>query len=558
MKRENSILLAAPIAALIVNFLLLQDAAYRIPFLSFALILATAFAVGVYAEVKKVSRDTKIMLAKGGGLVLVTLGMIQLICIFRHDFFGNTKILFKWTCILAMVLVYIVLMFVYTNKKVTEDTVFLILLAGICIRVIYVVLMQVHLYQNDPGTLAPNYGGHLGYIYHFYSKSTLPTTDPRWYDQFYHPPLHHMLAAAWLKINNLIRKSPGGIDELLQSLTLFYGCLTLGFLNKIGIKLKISCKGRCIALGFASFLPFGIMMSGAINNDGLMLLFDVMAIYFTLKWFEEPTLKNILLIAITIGCAMMSKLSGGLIAPAIAIVMLMKVLKDREHFKQYMKQFLCFALVAFPLGLWYPIKNLIQYGVPITYIPRLRSNTAQYIGDYGVIQRLFDASGQFYPLYAGFDNIKAGIAYNIPISIVKFLMFGEGTYYLQNNVVEHLGTWAFYFTMILLVLALVGMVIWLFGRQTELHARLLVLFSVLVILISHLKFCFDYPFVCTMHVRYIMLPVYFFFLGFGGFFSEREERRGSALVGKVFMGLTLIYMVLATLLIFNMQATFSS
>lgn len=558
MKRENSILLAAPIAALIVNFLLLQDAAYRIPFLSFILILVAAFAVGVYAEMKEASKDTKIMLAQSGGLVLVTLGIIQVICIFRQDFFGNTRVLFKWTCILAMILAYIVIMFVFINKEVTEDTVFLILLAGICIRVIYVVLMQVHLYQNDAGTLAPNYGGHLGYIYQFYSKGTLPTTDPRWYDQFYHPPLHHMLAAAWLKINNLIGKRPGGIDELLQSLTLFYGCLTLGFLNKIGIKLNISCKGRCIALGFASFLPFGIMMSGAINNDGLMLLFDVMALYFTLKWFEEPTLKNILFIAITIGCAMMSKLSGGLIAPAVAIVMLMKVIKDREHFKQYVKQFLGFALVVFPLGLWYPVKNLIQYGVPITYIPKLRTDVAQYIGNYGVMQRLFDTSGQLYPLYVGFDNAKAGIAYNIPISIVKFLMFGEGTYYLQNNVVENLGTWAFYFTMVFLVIALVGMVIWLFGKQAELHARLLVLFSVLVIMLSYFKFCFDYPHVCTMHVRYIMLPVYLFFLGFGGFFSEREEKRGSALIGKCFLGLVLIYIVLSTLLFFNMQATFSA
>ena len=558
MKRENSILLAAPIAALTVNFLFLQDAAYRIPFLSFVLILLAFFGVGVYAEVKKFSRDTKIMLVKSGGLVLATLGMIHVVCIFRQDFFGNTGVLFKWTCILGMILAYIVFMFVYTNKEVTEDTVFLILLAGICIRVVYVVLMQVNLYQNDAGALIPNYGGHLGYIYHFYSRGTMPAMDPRQYDQYYHPPLHHMLAAVWLKINVLFGKGTEGMDELLQSLTLFYGCLTLGFLNKIGIKLNISCKGRCIALGFASFLPFGIMMSGAVNNDGLMLLFDVMAIYFTLKWFEEPTLKNILFIAIMIGCAMMSKLSGGLIAPAVALVMLLKVLKDRQNFKQYKGQFLWFALVVFPLGLWYPIKNLIEYGVPVTYIPRLKSTVAQYIGDYGVMQRLFDTSGQFYPLYVGFDNAKAGIAYNIPLSIVKFLLFGEGTYYLQNNVAENLGTWVFYFTMVLLVLALVGMVIWLFGKQAELHARLLVLFSVLVIMLSYFKFCFDYPHVCTMHVRYIMLPVYLVFLGFGGFFSEREERNGTTLIGKYFLGLALIYMVLSALLIFNMQTTFSA
>ena len=558
MKREDSILLAAPIAALIVNVMLLQDATYKIPFLSFLLLLAAAFAVGVYAEVKKVSGDTKKTIFKSYGLVLTTLGMIQAICIFRQDFFRNTRVLFKWTCILAMILGYIIFIFAYTNKKITEDTVFLILLAGICIRVAYVVLMQVHLYQNDAGTLAPNYGGHLGYIYHFYSKSTLPATDPRWLDQFYHPPLHHMLAAIWLKVNILFGKSTGGMDELLQSLTLFYSSCTLGFLNKIGIKLRISCKGRCVALGLAGFLPFGIIMAGAINNDGLMLLLDVMAIYFTLKWYEEPVMKNVLLTAITVGCAMMTKLSGGLIIPAVAVVMLLKLFGDRQRMKQYIVQFFCFVLVVFPLGMWYPLRGLIKYGVPITYTPVTRSNAAQYIGEYGVIQRLFGTGGQFYPLYVGFDNATAGISYNIPISIIKFLTFGDGTYYLQNNVAKKLGTWMFYLTMVLMALAFVGMIVWLFKKRTELYARMLVLISVLVITISYFKSCFEYPHVSIMHVRFIMLPVYLCFLGLGGLFTEEEERRGMSVVRKGLLGLALLYIVLSTLLFFNMQVTFSS
>ena len=557
MKRENSIFLAASAAALIVNFLFLHDAAYRIPFSSVFILLAAAFVIGIYADVKKFSKDTKILLLKSGGLVFVTLGMIYAVCIFRQEFFGDTKVLFIWTCILAVILGCIILVFAYTDKEITENTVFLILLAGICVRVTYVVLMQVNVYQNDPGIFAPEYQGHLGYIYHIYSQGTLPDTDPRNFFQAYHPPLHHALAALWMRMNDLFGKNTEGMDELLQSLTLFYSGATLGFINKVGIKLKISCKGRCIAMGFISFLPFGVMMAGAVNNDGLMLLFDVMAIYYTLKWFEEPVMKNILLMALTIGCAMMSKLSGGLIAPAVAVVMLMKVWKDRARLKQYAVQFFCFALAVFPLGLWYPVRNLIQYGMPITYVLRLSPSLAQYIGDYGVMQRLFDTGGQFYPLYVGLDNTTAGIAYNIPVSIVKFLMFGEADYYLHNSVTEHLGTWTFYFTMVILVLAIIGMIIWLCGRKTELHARLLVLFSVLVIMVSYFKFCFDYPHVCSMHVRYIMLPIYLFFLGLGGFFSEREERSGMALAGKVFGGLAMLYILLSTLLLFNLQTIFS-
>ncbi|MCH5274417.1 MAG: glycosyltransferase family 39 protein [Lachnospiraceae bacterium] len=556
MKRENSIFLAAPIAALIVNFLFLQDADYRIPFLSLILLLAFAFATGVYTEVKKCSKDTKVMLVKSGGLVLATLGMIQLMCIYRQDFFGNDRVLFKWVWILGLILSYIIFIFAYTNGEITESTVFLILMAGICIRVFYVVLMQVNLYQNDAGLFQVNSGGHLGYIYHFYSKGTLPDFNPRSYDQFYHPPLHHMIAAVWLKLNTVFGKGGEGLDEFLQSLTLFYSACTLGFLNKIGIKLNISCKGRAIAMGIISFLPFGIMMGGAVNNDGLMLLFEVIAVYCTLQWFDEPSVKHILLMALTIGCAMMTKLSGGLIAPAVAVVMFIKVWKDKRHIKNYMMQFLCFALVAFPLGLWYPIKNLIQYDIPITYIRSLSDDVAQYIGSYGAGQRFFGTGGQFYPLYVGFDNTQADVAYNIPISIVKFLTFGDGNYYLQNSAATRLGPWVFYLTMILLVLAFVAMIIWLFRREAEGHARLLILISVLVLIASYIKFCFDYPHVGTMHVRHIMLAIYFCFLGLGGFLSEGEAQSGKALVVKGFLGAALLYMVLSALLMFAMQAQF--
>lgn len=558
MKRENSFLMAVPAAALIVNFLFLQDAAYRIPFLSLILLLAGAFAIGVYAEVKKVSWDTKKMLMKSGGLVLATLGLIQVVCVFRQNFMNNTSVLFKWSCILAMVLAYIILLFVFTGSEVTEDTVFLVLFAGLCIRVVYVVLMQVHLYQNDAGTLAPNYGGHLGYIYHFYSKGTLPVGDPRWFDQFYHPPLHHMLAGAWLKLNKLFGKSGGGIDELLQSLTLFYSGCTLGFLNKIGIKLKMSCRGRCIALGMISFLPFSIMLSGAINNDGLMILLDVMAIYFTLKWYEEPTTKNILFIALSIGCAMMTKISGVLIAPAIAAVMLHKVWKSKGELKKYILQFLGFAAVSFPLGLWYPVRNLIKFGVPLTYVPKLGTDVAQYIGRYGIFQRLFGLEGQFTSLNIILDNKRPDVSYNIPISIVKFLTFGEGNHYKANKIIQNLGTWTFYFTMGFLALAFIGLLIWLFKRGADFHARILLGLSVLVITLSYFKFCFDYPHVCTMHVRYIMIPVYFCFLGLGGFFSETEENEVLEKTGKGFMGAMLVYAVLSVLLLFAMEAGFAA
>ncbi len=71
---------------------------------------------------------------------------------------------------------------------------------------------------------------------------------------------------------------------------------------------------------------------------------------YTIRWYRDSSLKNILILAVMIGCAMMAKVSAGLVAPAVAVVFLVKLWRERKSWKRYFGQFIPFGLVVFPPG----------------------------------------------------------------------------------------------------------------------------------------------------------------------------------------------------------------
>ena len=76
------------------------------------------------------------------------------------------------------------------------------------------------------------------------------------------------------------------------------------------------------------------------------------------------------MIAISIGLGMITKLSIGFIALIIGPMMLFKLIQRIKE-KNYLKllpQFIVFAIIVFPLGLSYAIRNYILFDQSLTYI----------------------------------------------------------------------------------------------------------------------------------------------------------------------------------------------
>ena len=111
------------------------------------------------------------------------------------------------------------------NKKVYRTILTTIIILAFIIRLAYTIKMPYYKLQHD-------IDGALKYVFTIYHDGKLPDSNR---GQFYHPPLHHLLSAGWLKIIDGFYKnpSPNNLFEGLQYLTLIYSMLIIYVTYKI-------------------------------------------------------------------------------------------------------------------------------------------------------------------------------------------------------------------------------------------------------------------------------------------------------------------------------------
>ena len=219
--------------------------------------------------------------------------------------------------LVAAVIVYMMI----TKKLTTKRLILLLFILGFFVRLAYIMAISVRTKQHDAGSVE-DMEGHLGYIAYLAYNLKLPDMDVRDVYQFYHPPLHHIIAAVWVRVQNAIGISEEDIWENVQILTLFYSscCMILSY--KIFRSLGLKGKGLIIAFAIVAFNPTFYILAGSINNDILSVTFMLGAVLNTLYWYKSRSMGRIVCIAVCVGCAMMAKLSCWMVAPAIAFIFL--------------------------------------------------------------------------------------------------------------------------------------------------------------------------------------------------------------------------------------------
>ncbi len=515
---------------------------------------------------QKISTDNQMILIAAlaaflSGLVFQTAG---------GSTFNGACWIAAYVVMLAMPVIFVIAVIwsVRRGKGATDSTVHLLIAEGFLLRLFYNVMLPFDFMQNDLEWFI-NEGedmqfGHLGYIFYIFEHWRLPNVDPMLVEhyQYYHPPLHHFLSAVWMKMYALLGVDSEFWTEALQMLPLLYMTILLIYMNKLGKLFDCSALGRCVTVGLAAFFPYSVFMGGALNNDTLMILLGVMCLYYTVKWYRNPTMKGILLMAVCIGCSMMAKLSGVLIAPAMAIVMLWRLFQDRQEWKKYFRQFLCFGLVSFPLGLWYSVLRYVQYGMPLGYVMSPEESGTQYIGWYSKLERFKNFKYALSSLSLRWNWLEGD--FNIPVSLVKYGVFNELDFYRTNDFTYVLGTVVFWATFALFGLFVIAFIAWLFMKEYKVMDKVLFGVAAVVILVSYVYFCWEYPYVCTMNIRYVMTVVYIGMLVIGLVVSGIQKRLGekeNKRVGRVFersVGAGFgIYMLCCVLLMLTVVALYS-
>ena len=476
---------------------------------------------------------------------------------------------------LGTVAVSVIVLFI-GHKLTSRDAVSAVLCAGFIARGVMVLFTPLNFNQHDVSNFSPDQAGfHDSYIMYIYNNFTIPSGDVRDYGQFYHPPLHYFISAMFLRLQTMSPLKFAKDINGLKMLPMLWTSFLVLFAKKILEYFRLKGKALAFALMLIVFCPQMIFLSIQVNNDALALMLFVAAVFTALKWYGKPELTTILFLALAIGCAMMTKLSMGFAAFPVAWLFLAKLIKTVKAKKEtrgrkpelspneLIKQFVAFGLVVFPLGLWFPLKNLIGYGVPVTYVYEIDSSANQDVWMYSLIQRLFVPSKELIktPFLQEGGTLND---YNIFLGILKTGLFDERKFdslYL-TGVGRLLMAITFILVIAIVISAVAGAILRIKNSGKKLfdnpeNISLWILSGVLIL--SEILFCFKHPVVCTEAFRYIapvLVPAAFWC---GDVIMKAEGKdvsKGIKALSVCLEGLTVLF-VLSVILFYGPFAQFT-
>ena len=268
---------------------------------------------------------------------------------------------------------------------------------------------------------------------------------------------------------------------------------------KICERLKLKDNYRYMALLFIAFHPTMIILSGSINNDILMIFFEVLIILLLIDWYNDPSIKRTIFLAIATGFCVMTKTNGAIMAIPILYIFAKKFYIIKKNFglqeiKSLVRKILLFGIISLPIGLWYPIRNLIKFS---SYSFVLDSGNYLYTGHYSLVSRFFTIS--FNEL---FDFANFATDHNLPAYLIKSSLFGEYSFPNINSIK---------IIIILLCIILTGIFLVMMIRYIIKDRKNIVINTLIITfftsIISMYVFNYLYPNICSMDFRYIVITL---------------------------------------------------
>lgn len=305
----------------------------------------------------------------------------------------------------------------------------------------------------------------------------------------------------------------------------------------------IKSKLKLLPLLIVSIYPGIIMNATQYGNDALAYMFFFLSIYIFILWFDthykvissnenkicenkvhKKSIIYIVMLALSIGLGMMSKIQVGFIAFAIAPLMLYIFFNEKNK-KNIIIEFLIFALIVFPLGMWYPIRSKILFGVPLGFVGEIAKGTRLEIDTnaYGIVDRFLS-----FPISRLFDK-ETGIyhnmvEYNAWIDLIKTSTFDEFNFSKSGN--EYFNTFiyilntifhitAFIMAFVLLIKKIINSILHINSKKVALQniescvmrknlTLYLGLSLYIIAIFIYVLFNVMHPYSCNTNYRYIL------------------------------------------------------
>ena len=322
------------------------------------------------------------------------------------------------------------------------------------------------------------------------------------------------LCALWVSFIGLFTDDARVLIESTQFITLAYSVITLLTFEKILEETKVSDSGKALGIIIFAFQPTLIMTAGSVNNDGAGLMFQMLAVWYALRWYRTKSYKDIMGTAFAIGIGMLSKLSAGLIAVPIGVLFIYVLLKETKDGKKFalnrFLQYLVFGAVCVPIGLFWVLRCYIKFGMPFTYIAFLPENSWQYVGMYSAFERLFLPNP--IELIGNIVHGSIGMGWNIWVQLFRTSAVGECD----------MTTFPAVLKLICLLMMAINFVVavWAFvtfirvyinpkSKAVSVNAgtRIVWILSWMIMMYSYFSFANKYPHECSMNFRYVQFAM---------------------------------------------------
>lgn len=421
-------------------------------------------------------------------------------------------------------------------------------------------------YTHDYGVFGDY--GHWAIIYDIYKTGQIPAVDLG--SQYYQPKLYHAAIAFFMKINSVLLPHFQGSEAIVPNVassahfsefTLFdytafetariflsfQGIITLYFAYKVIVELGLNKRVSIIGSFLLFFTPAFWFISAYKNNDSLSLLFSFAALYAAIRYHKTRSYVPLVATALCIGLGMETKLSTVVVAFPVAAIFLIDLIglfrkdgkwakADNKELIKFIIQMGVFAVIVFPLGLFFEIYAKMKYDRPIAYVWDL-------VGIYGTDYFMY-IDPEIYPMWARLfifpspdlfyhiTNVRSAagtpqdyywgtIDFNCWTAFLKTGLFSESDIRWMaesmgdfKNAFWILVSLAYTFSIMAGIAFVIGGVFFIVKKiislvKGEKQQNDFVFYFLVVTFfssaISYMAFCMRYPVGCTMNARYAML-----------------------------------------------------
>ena len=212
-------------------------------------------------------------------------------------------------------------------------------------------------------------------------------SNPREYlsSVYFQPPLWSGIAAGVCKIMMLLGKTEEQSFDFVRFVSLFAvsGATIIFFrlLQSFAFEKKVCA----FVFAFFCFMPFHSIMANLVNNDAFVYFLMLGALYLGILWYGDNSWCRTIWLSVVIFLAGMTKFSGLMVVPAIAVLGICKILQvsEKQKFRLLMQGIfiVCGVVLGFAWGIF-----LLYHHLPL--VPPPQNIDYQDLSHYGLRERI--------------------------------------------------------------------------------------------------------------------------------------------------------------------------